>query len=57
MTPAGMRGVINDAVAVYFRDATLATAFVARWCLAAEPSIPEGWFKVREDDPLPRSAL
>jgi len=28
-TPAGMHGVVNDA---QFLDATLASAFVARWC-------------------------
>src|SRR5205085_1602056 len=32
MTPSGMRGVLNDAVSIYFLDATLASAFVARWC-------------------------
>jgi hypothetical protein len=32
MTPFGMRGVLNDAVSIYFLDATLASAFVARWC-------------------------
>jgi hypothetical protein len=32
MTPAGLRGVVNDAVAIYFRDATSAAAFVGRWC-------------------------
>ena len=30
MTPSGIRGVVNDAVAVYFRDATIAAGFVAR---------------------------
>ena len=30
MTPAGPRGVVNDAVAIYFLDATVAAAFVAR---------------------------
>ena len=30
MTPTGTRGVLNDATAVYFRDATIAVAFVAR---------------------------
>jgi hypothetical protein len=30
MTPSGMRGVLNDAVSIYFVDATLASAFVAR---------------------------
>jgi hypothetical protein len=28
-----MRGVLNDAVSLYFADATLASAFVARWCI------------------------
>jgi hypothetical protein len=32
MTPSGMHGVLNDAVSIYFLDATLASAFVARWC-------------------------
>ncbi len=33
MTPSGMRGVLNDAVSIYFLDATLASAFgpVVRW--------------------------
>jgi hypothetical protein len=31
ITPAGLRGVINDAVAIHFLDATLAAAFVSRW--------------------------
>src|SRR5437762_11351216 len=32
LTPAGTRGVLNDAISIYFADATLAGAFVARWC-------------------------
>jgi len=32
MTPSGMRRVLNDAVSIYFLDATLASAFVVRWC-------------------------
>jgi hypothetical protein len=31
---AGLRGVVNDAVAFYFPDTPLAGAFVARWCAA-----------------------
>jgi len=34
MTPSGMRGVLNDAVSIYFLDATLASAFVAGGALA-----------------------
>jgi hypothetical protein len=30
MTPSGMRGVLNDAVSIYFFDATLASAVVRR---------------------------
>jgi hypothetical protein len=29
---ASTRGVLNDALSIYFGDATLASAFVARWC-------------------------
>ena len=36
ITPSGLRGVLNDAVSIYFRDATLASAFVARWCAASK---------------------
>jgi hypothetical protein len=32
MTPSGTRGVLNDALSIYFADPTLASAFVARWC-------------------------
>ena len=33
MTPSGTRGPRNDAASIYFADATLASAFVARWCV------------------------
>ena len=36
MTPSGMRGVLNDAVSIYFADVTLASAFVARWCVGTK---------------------
>jgi hypothetical protein len=55
-TPAGLRGVVNDAVAVYFLDATLAAAFVSRWCAGSKVEISDGAFRVREDQPAPRSA-
>jgi hypothetical protein len=51
MTPAGLRGVVNDAVAIYFLDPTLAAAFVSRWCAGAKTEIAEGAFQVREDQP------
>jgi hypothetical protein len=36
MTPSGTRGVLNDALSIYFGDATLASAFVARWCAGSK---------------------
>ena len=54
ITPSGVRGVLNDAVSIYFEDATLASAFVARWCQGSKPEIAGGVFRVREDEPVPR---
>ena len=48
MTPSGMRGVLNDAISLYFADATLASAYVARVDTAGDV------FQVREDEPAPR---
>jgi hypothetical protein len=56
MTPAGLRGVVNDAVAIYFFDATSAAAFVVRWCAGTKVEITDGAFTVREDQPTPRAA-
>jgi hypothetical protein len=53
-TPAGLRGVVNDAVAFYFTDVRLAGAFVARWCAGGHPQIAGGTFTMREDDPAAR---
>jgi hypothetical protein len=54
MTPSGMRGVLNDAISIYFADATLAGAFVARWCAGYKVETAEGVFRMRSDEPLPR---
>src|SRR5215472_11459198 len=54
ITPSGTRGVLNDAVSIYFADATLASAFVARWCVGAKAEPAGGVFQVREDEPEPR---
>ena len=56
MTPSGTRGVLNDAVSLYFTDATLASAFVARWCVSAKVKSAGGVFRIREDEPAPRIA-
>src|SRR5579872_3742343 len=54
MTPSGLRGVVNDAVAVYFSNAALAGAFVARWCRGGQAEAVDGAFQVRQDRPPAR---
>jgi len=54
ITPSGVRGVLNDALSIYFADATLASAFVARWCVATKVEIAGGVFAVRRNDLEPR---
>ena len=54
VTPSGMRGVLNDAISIYFADATLASAFAARWCVGSKVDITGGVFQLREDEPVPR---
>jgi hypothetical protein len=54
LTPSGMRGVLNDALSIYFLDPTLASAFVVRWCAGYKIETAEGVFRVREDEPTPR---
>jgi len=49
-----MRGVLNDALSIYFLDPTLASAFVARWCASYKVETAEGVFRVRADEPTPR---
>ena len=56
MTPSGLRGVVNDAVAVYFRDAALAGGFVARWCRVEGAAAVDGAFQIRADAPAARRA-
>ena len=53
-TPSNTRGVVNDALAIYFLDVTIATAFVARWCVAQKVEIVDGVHRVRDDEPTPR---
>lgn len=54
ITPSGSRGVLNDAISIYFADATIASAFVARWCVGSKFEAAGGVFQVREDEPAPR---
>jgi hypothetical protein len=46
--------VLNDAVSIYLADVTLASAFVARWCVGSKVETAGGVFQVREDEPAPR---
>jgi hypothetical protein len=55
MTPAGLRGVVNDAIAIYFLNAALAAAFVSRWCVGSTVELSYGAFRVREDQPARRT--
>ena len=45
---------VNDALAPYFVDVTIASAFVARWCAMQRVEIVDGVYQVREDEPTPR---
>ena len=54
MSHPGCAGCLNDAISIYFADATLASAFVARWCVGARVETAGGVFQVREDEPAPR---
>jgi hypothetical protein len=54
MTPTGMRGVLNDALSIRLLDATLASAFVARWCAGHRVETAEGVFRIRADEPTAR---
>ena len=52
--PSSTRGIVNDTLAIYFADVTLANAFVARWCAAQRIEIVDGVYRVRDDEPTPR---
>jgi hypothetical protein len=49
--PAGTTGVVNDAVALYFADAAVAHAFVARFCCGYRVETIAGAFAVRSVAP------
>jgi hypothetical protein len=44
-------------VAFYFRNATIAAAFVARWCEDGNPPADGEAFKMRQDAPKRRSEI
>jgi hypothetical protein len=47
--PAGTTGIVNDALALYFADAGLAHAFVARFCCGYRVETIAGAFAIRGD--------
>ena len=54
MTPSSGRGVLNDAISIHLADATIANAFVGRWCIGHRAETTDGVFRIREDDPPQR---
>jgi len=57
MAPAGLAGIVNDAVAFYFADAAFAHAFVARFCCGYRVETIAGAFAVRRDMPPGRRGV
>jgi len=55
LTPSRVSGLLNDAASIYFLDATLASAFVARWCAGYKVETAKGVFRVRTDEPTART--
>jgi hypothetical protein len=54
IAPAGC-SVINNAIAVYFRDAPMAAAFAARWCAPVASTVVESFpLRIRDDKPVQR---
>jgi hypothetical protein len=56
MTPSGTRGVLSDALSIHFADPTLASAFVARWCVRAKVERAGGVFQDARTSPRHGSA-
>jgi hypothetical protein len=56
ISPVTLRRLsLNDAVSIYFLDAILASAFVARWCAGYKIETAEGVFRIRTDEPTART--
>jgi hypothetical protein len=54
LTLSSTRGAVNDALAICFADATLASAFVVRWCAMQRVEIVDGVYQVQDDERKPR---
>jgi hypothetical protein len=48
-TPSSTQGVVNDVLAICFADATVASAFVARWCAMQRVEVVDGVYRIRDD--------
>jgi hypothetical protein len=46
--------VLNHAISICFADATLANAFVVRWCVTSKVETTGRVFRLRDDEPTPR---
>jgi hypothetical protein len=44
---------VNDALAAYFAEAAIASAFVTRWCVTHTVEIVGGVYRVRDDEQTP----
>jgi hypothetical protein len=54
-TPAGARGLLNDALAVYVNTPACALAFVTRWLVPGND--PPGIYELCDDEPAKRVPL
>jgi hypothetical protein len=54
IAPSGIRSVVNDALAIYFLEATITSALDARWCAAERVEILDGVYRVWDDEATPR---
>ena len=57
MTPAGLRGVVNDAVAIYFLDATTVRRFRRALACHCQSGDCRCAFQMRHDEPGKRAPL
>ncbi len=48
ITPAGTRGIHNDAVAIYVSHPACALSFITRWCVPGD--LPR-FYQMREEEP------
>jgi hypothetical protein len=53
---SGLRGVLNNAVSMHFIDATLRSAFVARWWAGYKVETAKGVYRLRADQATVRTA-